>query len=66
MSNNSIPLSKIISVLSGDEDIMGSKPNVNNINLDGKSKLSSKIDSKLLAKSKLSKVKKSRNKKDVN
>tara|TARA_X000000950_G_C13888202_1_gene649753 strand:+ start:1850 stop:2047 length:198 start_codon:yes stop_codon:yes gene_type:complete len=65
MSNNSIPLSKIISVLSGDEDIMG-KPNVNNTNLDGKSKLSGKIDSKLLAKSKLSKVKKSHNKKDVN
>ncbi len=63
MSNNPIPLSKIISVLSGDEDIIESIPIIDTA--DDKPELSSKLDSKLLAKSKLSKVKKSRNKKDV-
>ena len=64
MSNNPIPLSKIISVLSGDEDIIESMPVIDTA--DDKPELSNKLDSKLLEKSNLSKVKKSRNKKGVN
>lgn len=64
MSNNPIPISKIISVLSGDEDIKESTPNIDIT--EDKTELASKLDSNKLQKSKLSKVKKSRIKKDVN